>query len=113
MAVLKLKDLCREYVRGKKPFFAVNHVSLTVESGDFIVIIGRSGSGKSTLLNLAAGMLTPTSGEVEFDGAPLDGKSDSELSRLRCSRIGFIPQNAAALPTLTVLEKYMLPSSIY
>lgn len=113
MAVLKLKDLCREYVRGKKTFFAVNHVSLTVESGDFIVIIGRSGSGKSTLLNLAAGMLTPTSGEVELNGAPLAGKNDRELSRLRCSRIGFIPQNAAALPTLTVLENVMLPSCLY
>ena len=55
-AVLNLKDLCKEYSRGGRSFFAVDHVSLTVESGDFVNVIGRSGSGKSTLLNLAAGI---------------------------------------------------------
>ena len=112
-AVLNLKDLCKEYSRGGRSFFAVDHVSLTVESGDFVNVIGRSGSGKSTLLNLAAGMLAPTSGSVELDGVELAGKSDAELSRLRCDRIGFIPQGAAALPNLTVLENVMLPFCLY
>ena len=112
-AVLNLKDLCKEYSRGGRSFFAVDHVSLTVESGDFVNVVGRSGSGKSTLLNLAAGMLAPTSGSVELDGVELAGKSDAELSRLRCDRIGFIPQGAAALPNLTVLENVMLPFCLY
>ncbi|MGP1412810.1 MAG: ABC transporter ATP-binding protein [Pyramidobacter piscolens] len=112
-AVLNLKDLCKEYSRGGRSFFAVDHVSLTVESGDFVNVIGRSGSGKSTLLNLAAGMLAPTSGSVELDGVELAGKSDAELSRLRCDRIGFIPQGVAALPNLTVLENVMLPFCLY
>lgn len=112
-AVLNLKDLCKEYSRGGRSFFAVDHVSLTVASGDFVNVVGRSGSGKSTLLNLAAGMLAPTSGSVELDGVDLAGKSDAELSRLRCDRIGFIPQGAAALPNLTVLENVMLPFCLY
>lgn len=112
-AVLNLKDLCKEYSRGGQSFFAVDHASLTVESGDFVSIVGRSGSGKSTLLNMAAGMLAPTSGSVELDGVHLGGKGDAQLSRLRCDRIGFIPQGAAALPNLTVLENVMLPFCLY
>ncbi|MGI6075477.1 MAG: ABC transporter ATP-binding protein [Pyramidobacter sp.] len=112
-AILNLKGLYKEYSRGGRPFFAVNGVSLTVESGDFVTIVGPSGGGKSTLLNVAAGMLAPTSGSVEVDGVPLTGKSDAQLSRLRCERIGFIPQGAATLPNLTVLENVMLPFCLY
>ena len=64
--VLRLNDLCREYRRGDRRFLAVDHVSLDVEAGSCVSVIGRSGSGKSTLLNLAAGMLSPTAGSVEL-----------------------------------------------
>ncbi|WP_281679412.1 ABC transporter ATP-binding protein [Synergistes jonesii] len=111
--VLKLKDICKEYRRGGAPFFAVDHASLEVEPGGYVNIIGRSGSGKSTLLNIAAGMLPPTSGAAELGGVPLTGKDDAELSRIRNDGIGFIPQGAAALPTLTVLENVMLPFCLY
>lgn len=107
--VLRLTDLCREYRRGDRRFLAVDHVSLDVEAGSCVSVIGRSGSGKSTLLNLAAGMLSPTSGSVELLGQDLAGLGDSRLSRLRCDAIGFIPQGPSALPGLTVLENVLLP----
>ena len=88
--VLRLTDLCREYRRGDRRFLAVDHVSLDVEAGSCVSIIGRSGSGKSTLLNLA-------------------DLGDARLSRLRCDAIGFIPQGPSALPGLTVLENVLLP----
>lgn len=74
--ILRLRELSKEYVRGGVRFPAVDRVSLEVEAGGYVSIVGRSGSGKSTLLNLVAGMLAPTSGEVEIDGRPLTGRSD-------------------------------------
>ena len=111
--IVRLRDLSREYPRGGGRFFAVKGVSLEVKAGDYVNIIGRSGSGKSTLLNLIAGMLAPTSGTVEIDGRSLAGKGDRELSFMRNQSIGFIPQNAAALPNLTVLENVLLPFCLY
>ena len=111
--IVRLRDLSREYPRGGGRFFAVKGVSLEVRAGDYVNIIGRSGSGKSTLLNLIAGMLAPTSGTVEIDGRSLAGKGDRELSFMRNQSIGFIPQNAAALPNLTVLENVLLPFCLY
>lgn len=107
--MLKLKNLCKEYKRGGKFFTAVNNVNLEVSSGSFVNIIGRSGSGKSTLINMAAGILTPTSGEIEFDCEKFSEKNDSELSKIRNEKIGFIPQGASALPNLTVIENILLP----
>ena len=113
MSVLSVKDLCKEYASKSRKFIAVKNVSLEVESGDFVNIIGRSGSGKSTLLNMIAGMLTPTSGEVYIDGEALSLKNDAELSRIRNDKIGFIPQWSGALGNLTVRENIMLPFSLY
>ena len=107
--VLQITNLCKEYTRGGIPFKAVNNVSLSINTGDFINIIGRSGSGKSTLLNMTAGMLTPTSGSIELDGENFSEKNDSELSKIRNEKIGFIPQGASALPNFTVMENILLP----
>ena len=107
--VLQITNLCKEYTRGGIPFKAVNNVSLSINTGDFINIIGRSGSGKSTLLNMTAGMLTPTSGSIELDGENFSEKNDSELSKIRNDKIGFIPQGASALPNFTVMENILLP----
>ena len=112
-AVLMLDDVCKEYRRGNVPFLAVDHVTLSVEAGDFVNIIGRSGSGKSTLLNMASGLLGPTSGVVELEGESLAGKDDAALSRLRNDKIGFVPQGASALPNLTVLENVVLPFCLW
>ena len=107
--VIKVKNLCKEYKRGSTKFNAVDNVNFEIEEGDFVHVIGRSGSGKSTLINMIAGMLSPTSGEIEIDGENIIGKNDYELSRMRNNKIGFIPQGASALPNLTVLENILLP----
>jgi putative ABC transport system ATP-binding protein len=112
-AILSFDNVCREYRRGNVPFFAVDHVSLSIEAGDFVNIIGRSGSGKSTLLNMAAGMLSPTSGSIYLEDEKLSGRDDASLSRLRNDKIGFVPQGASALPNLTVLENVVLPFCLW
>lgn len=111
--MLEFVNLTKEYQRGGRNFRAVNNVNLQIESGGFVNIIGRSGSGKSTLLNLAAGMLTPTSGSVILDGEDISRKTDSELSFIRNNKIGFIPQGVSALPNLTVRENILLPFYLY
>ena len=113
MSLLKLNNISKEYERGGKKFFAVNNANLEINQGDYVNITGRSGSGKSTLLNIAAGMLTPSSGSVEFDGELLTGKSDKELSLMRNNKIGFIPQGFSALNYLTVTENILLPFYLY
>ena len=110
--LLKLTDVCKEYQRERK-FFAVNNVNLEIKTGDFVNIIGRSGSGKSTLLNISAGILTATSGSIEFDGENFSQKNDYELSKIRNEKIGFIPQGASALPNLTIIENVLLPYYLY
>ena len=111
--MLEFVNLTKEYQRGGRNFRAVNNVNLQIESGGFVNIIGRSGSGKSTLLNLAAGMLTPTSGSVILDGEDISRKTDSALSFIRNNKIGFIPQGVSALPNLTVRENILLPFYLY
>ncbi|MCR4819045.1 MAG: ABC transporter ATP-binding protein [Fretibacterium sp.] len=111
--VLSFDNVCKEYLRGNVPFFAVDHVNLTIEAGDFVNIIGRSGSGKSTLLNMAAGMLSPSGGSVCLEGEDLSARDDASLSRLRNDKIGFVPQGASALPDLTVLENVVLPFCLW
>ncbi|MBR1486084.1 MAG: ABC transporter ATP-binding protein [Synergistaceae bacterium] len=111
--MLEIINLTKEYKRGDKIFKALDNVNLKIDAGDFVNIIGRSGSGKSTLLNIAAGMLTPSSGKIIFDGEELSKKNDSELSFIRNNKIGFIPQDASALPNLTVIENVLLPFYLY
>ena len=107
--VLEVKELCKEYTRGGRPFYAVDHVSLTVDKGEFVSIIGRSGSGKSTLLNLIAGLLDPTAGEIRICGKSLTGMDDRALSALRNTTLGYVPQGQTVLGNLTVLDNVRLP----
>lgn len=112
--MLEILNLSKEYKRSSgHTFKAVNNVNLTIEDGDFVNIIGRSGSGKSTLLNVAAGMLSPSSGKIILDGEDISQKKDSELSIIRNNKIGFIPQGASALPNLTVIENILMPFYLY
>ena len=104
-----VKDVTKEYQRGDRVFKAVDTVNLSIESGDFISIIGKSGSGKSTLLNIIAGLITPTYGNVEVDGEILSSFSDSKLSSYRNEKIGYIPQWQSTLAGLTVLDNVRLP----
>lgn len=87
-------------------------VSLRIEDGEFVSIMGESGSGKSTLLSILGGFLAPDSGEVMLDGERLDTASPSRLAALRCSSLGFVFQFFRLVPTLTVRENILLPATL-
>ena len=84
-------------------------VSLEINRGESVAIVGRSGSGKTTLLGLLAGLDTPTEGTVELDGSVISRLSEDERARLRAQRVGFVFQSFQLLPALTALENVMLP----
>ncbi len=107
--LLELRQLKKEYSRGGKTFPAVDNIDLSVEQEDFICINGRSGSGKSTLLGMIAGLLSPTSGSIIFDGCDISKMSDRKLSYIRNSSIGYIPQGRSIIANLTALDNIRLP----
>ncbi|MDR1649326.1 MAG: ABC transporter ATP-binding protein [Synergistaceae bacterium] len=113
MMLLELRRLKKEYPRDNASFAAVNDVSVSIGEGERIYITGRSGSGKSTLLNMIAGLLKPTSGEILFEARELSNLEDGELSFLRNSRIGYIPQGRSVLANFTVLDNVKLPFYLY
>jgi putative ABC transport system ATP-binding protein len=94
---------------GKRTVTALENVSLTIERGEMVSIVGASGSGKSTLLNLIGALDHPTSGWIEVDGHRLDGLSDDELTKVRRDKVGFIFQFFNLLPTLNCVENVALP----
>jgi putative ABC transport system ATP-binding protein len=98
-----------KYFEGKRRVTALDDVTLTIERGEMVSIIGPSGSGKSTLLNLIGGLDRPSAGEIAIDGRPVAGLSDDDLSRLRRDKIGFIFQFFNLLPSLTCVENVALP----
>src|SRR4051812_44165520 len=107
--MMELRDVTKHYPQGRRIVRALNGVSMSIEAGEFVSIMGPSGSGKSTLMHLLGALDTPTSGQVFFDGRPLHAMSDKELSFLRRNRIGFIFQFFNLLPTLTAAENVALP----
>ncbi|MDF0753481.1 ABC transporter ATP-binding protein [Gardnerella greenwoodii] len=114
VSVLNLTRVTREFMRRKHRFSAVNNVSFSLNSGDFVAIVGKSGNGKSTLLNLIAGLLKPTYGSVTVLGNKISAPelSDGEVSRLRAQNIGFVTQSQTLLPNLTVYDNILLPVQI-
>jgi len=109
MAIVSLKDVVKDYATDGQPVRALDGVSLEVEAGEFVAIVGRSGCGKSTLLHIAGAMDFPTSGKVALDGAEVSRWNDRELAKLRREKIGFIFQSFELLPTLSVAENVELP----
>ncbi|MDE7363895.1 MAG: ABC transporter ATP-binding protein [Ruminococcus sp.] len=109
MNILETTDLKKYY--GVKPNItrALDGVSLSVEQGEFIAIVGTSGSGKSTLLNMMGGLDTPTSGSVKIKGKELACMKDEQLTIFRRRNIGFIFQNYNLVPVLNVYENIVLP----
>lgn len=112
--VVKLTGVTREFMRRKHKFAAVDNITFSLNSGDFVAIIGKSGNGKSTLLNLIAGLLKPTSGSVMVCGNEISAAkfSDSQISALRANCIGFVTQSQTLLPNLTVFDNILLPVQI-
>lgn len=110
MAILEINGLTKIYGKGDTSVTALDHVSFSVNKGEFVAIIGASGSGKSTLMNLIGGVDRPTSGSVKIDGNEIYNLSESELAIFRRRNIGMIYQFYNLIPTLTAEENIMLPS---
>ncbi|MFA7455718.1 MAG: ABC transporter ATP-binding protein [Desulfobulbaceae bacterium] len=107
--LIECRNLKKEYISANIRTTAVDNVSLSVDRGEFVVILGHSGSGKTTLLSLIGGLTRPDSGEVLINGVENWRQSDEALSDMRNSTIGFIFQFASLIPTLTALENVLLP----
>ncbi len=110
--ILRAEKLTKEYEQGEKRIRAVQNATFSVEEGEFVAIVGTSGSGKSTLLSMLGGLEKPTSGEVLLDGENLYAASDNRLSEIRNRQIGFVFQNYALLPVLTLRENILIPQLI-
>jgi putative ABC transport system ATP-binding protein len=107
--LIDIRDVVKDYVTDAGPFRALKSVSLQVDSGEFIAVVGRSGSGKSTLMNMLTGIDRPTSGSLIVGGTNLSGLSESKVAQWRGRTVGVIFQFFQLLPTLTVVENVMLP----
>lgn len=109
MELLKIENLCKIYGKGENQVTALDHVSLTIEKGEFTAIIGPSGSGKSTLLHMIGGVDVPTEGKVYLDGQDVYAQSNEKLAIFRRRQVGLIYQFHNLIPTLNVVENITLP----
>ena len=112
MAILETKNLKKIYGSGENEVHALDGVSISVEEGEFVAIIGTSGSGKSTLLNMLGGLDRPTSGSVVVRGKELMKMKEEELTIFRRRNVGFVFQNYNLLPILNVYENIVYPIEI-
>ena len=111
-AIVSARDLARRYGSGDTAVDALRGVSLDVQQGELVAVMGPSGSGKSTLMHLLAGLDQPTGGTVEIAGNDITTMSDTELTKLRRAHIGFVFQFFNLLPMLTAEENVTLPLRI-
>ena len=107
--LLEAYDVTRRYRTGESDVHALRGVSLTINRGEFVAIVGASGSGKSTLLHLLGAVDTPDSGRVVFEGRDISTLSDADATRLRLLRVGLVFQRFYLMPTLSALENVSLP----
>ena len=110
--VLEIINLSKIYGTGENKVKALDNVSLSIQKGEFVLIVGSSGSGKSTLLNMIGLLDRPTNGKVFIDGADTTNLTDSKISSFRNKKLGFIFQFSNLLTDLTVLENVLLPREI-
>lgn len=109
MTILKLTDICKDYVQGKQTVRVLKNINLTVEQGEYLAIMGPSGSGKTTLMNLIGCLDVPTSGTYELNGKNLLGSSDNALADIRNKYIGFVFQSFYLMPKLDAVDNVALP----
>jgi putative ABC transport system ATP-binding protein len=107
--MIELQHVSKTYTGRAAPVTALFDLSLSVETGEFVAIVGASGSGKSTLLQILGCLDAPTTGRYVLDGTPVQGLDDAELSHLRNRRVGFVFQSFNLLPRATALENVELP----
>ena len=109
MSLLRLESVTKHYRSDNQDIVALDNVSLAVEAGEFISVVGRSGCGKSTLLNLSGAMDFPTSGAVHINGVSTTGLADTQLTEIRRRQVGFVFQFFQLLSTLSAIENVELP----
>lgn len=107
--LIQIEDLCKVYNPGENEVRALDHVSLTVNTGEYVAIIGQSGSGKSTLMNMLGCLDVPSSGEYILNGQNVSHLTDDQLSDIRNQEIGFIFQGFNLIPSFTAVENVELP----
>jgi putative ABC transport system ATP-binding protein len=112
MAFIELKDVTKIFHAGAEEYAALRGLSISIDSGEFVSIMGPSGSGKSTLLSLVGGLSHPTSGTVSVDEIELGALGPDRLSDFRREYLGFVFQSFYLVPYLTALENVMLPLTI-
>lgn len=110
MSIVEVRDLWREYTIGREKVYALRGVTVEIEKGEFLAIVGPSGSGKSTLLHLIGGLDRPTRGVIKVGNVEVNSlKSDRELSKFRNEYVGFVFQMFHLVPRLTAVENVELP----
>lgn len=110
--IISFDNVVKNFGQGEGMQVAVDHVSFSIDEGEFVVILGQSGAGKSTVLNLLGGMDRPTQGTIRVQGKDISSMNDKELSRYRADTIGFVFQFYNLLPTLTAYENVALTKDI-
>ena len=109
MEILSFKNLTNIYAVGPNAVTALDHVTLSVESGEFVAIVGASGSGKSTLLHLLGGVDRPTEGEIRIEDTDISTLNEEALAAFRRRKVGLIYQFYNLIPTLTIRKNILLP----
>ena len=112
MSIVEFKEVSRVYKNGDHEQWALNHINLSLEEGNFVVILGPSGAGKSTLLNLLGGLDNPTEGTIVVDGRDISTLNSNEMADYRAAKVGFVFQSYNLIPTLTVIENVALVKEI-
>jgi putative ABC transport system ATP-binding protein len=107
--LIEIRDMYKIYAVGGEPVHALDGVSLCVDEGEFVAIMGSSGSGKSTMLNILGCLDVPTKGSYLLDGIEVAARSRAELAKIRCMKLGFVFQNFNLLPRTSALENVELP----
>jgi putative ABC transport system ATP-binding protein len=107
--LIEIRDLKKIYAQGEEPVHALDGVSIDIDEGEFVAIMGASGSGKSTMLNILGCLDTPTSGSYKLDGLEVAARSRKELALIRNRKLGFVFQNFNLLPRTSAIEQVELP----